>query len=354
MNYWFKNLVFEGGGAKGVAYLGAIEVLEREGILEKIERIGGTSAGAIIALLLGLHYTGKDLENLILNMNFIKMLFSFKELRYILKNFKERICNEFGFLEGDHFYNWIQDRVEEKTNNRNSTFRNIHDRKEKCSFKDMYFVGANISTGFAKIYSHVNTPDMEVAKAVRISMSIPGLFTVIRKDEQDDVCVDGGLINNYPIKLFDRKEYAPRYRSETEYYKEYNKILKKIGQEEKKLWMYNMETLGFKLDSREEKALFCHYEKPKSIKIKNIIQYGLRLGYTLYDIQSNIHLHSDDWHRTVYIDTLDVGTLSFMIKKSKKKELADSGRKCTEEYLKWINDPEAKTIPVNRPKSFLD
>jgi len=42
MNYWFKNLVFEGGGTKGVAYLGAVEVLKREGILQKIERIGWT------------------------------------------------------------------------------------------------------------------------------------------------------------------------------------------------------------------------------------------------------------------------------------------------------------------------
>jgi len=349
MNYWFKNLVFEGGGTKGVAYLGAVEVLKREGILQKIERIGGTSAGAINALLLGLNYTDKDLENIILNMNFVKLLFSFEELVYIFKNFKERINNEFGFLKGDRFYDWIQDRVEEKTKNRNSTFQEIHDKKEKCNFKDIYFIGANLSTGFAEVYSHVDTPDMEVAKAVRISMSLPILFTVIRKDKQDDVCIDGGLINNYPIKLFDRQEYAPKYKSETEYYKEYNKKLKKIGQERKKLWMYNKETLGFKLDSKEEKALFCDHKKPKSKKIKNIIQYALRLISTIYNIQSSIHLHSDDWHRTIYIDTLDVETLSFMIKKSKKKELADSGKKCTEEYLKWLNDPKADPVPANRP-----
>jgi len=347
MNYWFKNLVFEGGGAKGVAYLGAIEVLKREGILQKIERIGGTSAGAINALLLGLNYTDKDLEDIILNMNFVKMLFGVRECIYIFLNFKKRINNEFGFFKGDRFYNWIKDLIKKKTGNPNSIFQEIHDKKEKCNFKDIYFIGANLSTGFAEIYSHEDTPDMEVAKAVRISMSLPILFTVIRKDKQDDVCIDGGLINNYPIKLFDRQEYAPKYKRETEYYKEYNKKLKKIGQERKKLWMYNKETLGFKLDSKEEKALFCNYKKPESKKIKNIIQYALRLLSTIYNIQSSIHLHSDDWHRTIYIDTLDVGTLSFMINKSKKKELADSGKKCTEEYLKWLNNP--KEAPANRP-----
>lgn len=349
MNYWFKNLVFEGGGAKGIAYLGAIEVLKKEGILQKIERIGGASVGAIVALLLGLNYTGKDLENLILNMNFVKLLLSFEEVNYILKNFIKRINNEFGFLEGDGFYNWIQDRIEEKTKNRNATFQEIHNKKEEYNFRDMYFIGANISTGFSEIYSYEDTPDMEVARAVRISMSIPILFTVMRKNKQDDVCVDGGLIDNYPVKLFDQQKYAPKYRRETEYYKEYNKILKKTGQKEEKLWVYNKETLGFKLDSKKEKALFFYHEQLESKKIKNILQYILRLFSTIYNIQSSIHLHSDDWHRTVYIDTLDVGTLSFMIKKPKKEELIDSGKKCTEEYLKWLNDPEADPIPANRP-----
>jgi len=310
MNYWFKNLVFEGGGAKGVAYLGAIEALKREGILQKIERIGGTSAGAINALLLGLNYTDKDLEDIILNMNFVKMLFGTRECIYILLNFKKRINNEFGFLKGDRFYNWIKDLIKRKTGNPNSTFQEIYDRKEKYNFKDIYFIGANISTGFSEIYSHEDTPDMEVAQAVRISMSIPIFFTVIRKDKQDDVCVDGGLINNYPIKLFDRQQYVSKNRSETEYYKEYNEKLRKMGQEEN-LWMYNMETLGFKLDSKKEIAVFRNFEKPKSKKIKNIFQYLLGLISAMYN--------------------------------------ADSGKKCTEEYLKWLNDPKADPVPANRP-----
>jgi predicted acylesterase/phospholipase RssA len=70
MDYCFKNLVFEGGGAKGIAYLGALEVLKRKNILQKIERIGGTSAGAINALLLGLNYSNKELKTLLMDLNF--------------------------------------------------------------------------------------------------------------------------------------------------------------------------------------------------------------------------------------------------------------------------------------------
>ena len=50
--YRFRNLVFEGGGVKGVAYVGALNELHKRGILDSIERVGGTSAGAINAVLL--------------------------------------------------------------------------------------------------------------------------------------------------------------------------------------------------------------------------------------------------------------------------------------------------------------
>ncbi|EJR74746.1 hypothetical protein IK7_05534 [Bacillus cereus VD156] len=54
MAHTFRNLVFEGGGVKGRAYIGAIRALNEEGILPEIKRFGRTSTGAITALLLGL------------------------------------------------------------------------------------------------------------------------------------------------------------------------------------------------------------------------------------------------------------------------------------------------------------
>ncbi|MDQ7860327.1 patatin-like phospholipase family protein [Peribacillus frigoritolerans] len=62
MTYPFKNLIFEGGGVKGLAFVGALEILEENHILENIKRFGGTSAGAITALLLGLGYNAKQIR----------------------------------------------------------------------------------------------------------------------------------------------------------------------------------------------------------------------------------------------------------------------------------------------------
>lgn len=53
----FRNLVFEGGGVKGIAYVGAMEILQQRGQLDHILRVGGTSAGAINALIYAPGYT---------------------------------------------------------------------------------------------------------------------------------------------------------------------------------------------------------------------------------------------------------------------------------------------------------
>ena len=63
MNYNFRNLVFEGGGVKGIAYLGALEVLTERNIIQQAERIGGTSAGAINAVILGLGFTIEEISS---------------------------------------------------------------------------------------------------------------------------------------------------------------------------------------------------------------------------------------------------------------------------------------------------
>lgn len=66
----FKNLVFEGGGVKCIAYVGAIELLEQRGILKDIERLGGTSAGAINAVPLGCGYSNSERLEIFRKLNF--------------------------------------------------------------------------------------------------------------------------------------------------------------------------------------------------------------------------------------------------------------------------------------------
>src|SRR5690606_11605033 len=77
-----------------------------------------------------------------------------------------------------------------------------------AALPDLYVVGTNLSTGYAEFFSHERHPDMPLIEAVRISMSIPLFFAARRFGPRKDVYVDGGVILNYPVKLFDRLRYV--------------------------------------------------------------------------------------------------------------------------------------------------
>jgi NTE family protein len=68
---------------------------------------------------------------------------------------------------------------------------------------------------------------------------------------------------------------------------------------------------------------------------------------TIIESQGNTHLHGDDWQRTIYIDTLGVGTTDFDLSDTMKKKLEASGVKGAKAYFKWFNSPKSKA--VNRP-----
>lgn len=70
MSYQFENLVFEGGGVKGIAYGGALELLEAKGIMPQIKQTSGASAGAIAALLVGLGCSSADVTKILSAMDF--------------------------------------------------------------------------------------------------------------------------------------------------------------------------------------------------------------------------------------------------------------------------------------------
>ncbi|NNE55899.1 MAG: patatin, partial [Flavobacteriales bacterium] len=65
-----RNVVFEGGGIRGIAYCGALETLEQNGSLDKVERVGGTSAGAITACFMAVGYDANEIHDIIYYTNF--------------------------------------------------------------------------------------------------------------------------------------------------------------------------------------------------------------------------------------------------------------------------------------------
>jgi NTE family protein len=342
MVYHFKNLVFEGGGVKGIAYLGAMKVMQEKGILPNIKRVGGTSAGAINATLFALGYKLDEQRRILKKLDFN----NFMDDSWGLVRDTERLINKFGWYKGDFFHQWISGLVNNKLKNPNATFRDL----EAAGQPDLYVYGTNLSSHYGEVFSKEHTPSTRIADAVRISMSIPLFFAAFR-NARNDAYVDGGVLNNYPVKIFDREKYieeADRAKVgiETKYYKEENqKFMKKHPNSSR--YVYNMETLGFRLDSKQEIGVFRDGAEPVHNDIKDFFDYIKALVSTIMESQLNSHLHSDDWQRTIYIDTLGVGTTDFDLSEAMKSKLEQSGRAGATAYFDWYEKKSSN--PVNRP-----
>jgi NTE family protein len=337
----FRNLVFEGGGVKGIAYIGAMQVLSQRGYLgDPIRRVGGTSAGAINALIYALGYDIREQQEILNSTdfkNFMDSSFGF------VRDFR-RLWTDFGWHKGDFFTKWVGDLIEKQLGNKRATFQDLKD----AGHPGLYVIGTNLSTGFSETFSHERHPNMQLAEAVRISMSLPLFFRAMRVGSRKDVYVDGGVMLNYPVKLFDRERYidmenekeAARY---TEYYNRENAsfLLERPGRSP---YVYNRQTLGLRLDSEEEIGLFRYDEPVLGKEIKRFPEYARALVGALMQVQENTHLHSDDWQRTLYINTLDVKTTDFELSSEKKQELVEQGITGAENYFKWFENPDAEVV----------
>jgi NTE family protein len=338
----FRNLVFEGGGVKGIAYVGAMQILENRGILAGITRCGGASAGAINAFFFALGYTPFQQHEILRSTDFRDFMdSSFGMIRDI-----RRLAKSFGYHRGDFFEAWVGAHLEAEVGTARATFRDLREDGRP----ELHVIGTNLSTGFAEVFSHERHPDMAVVDALRISMSIPLFFQAVRHGPRDEVYVDGGLQLNYPVKLFDRERYiAPEAEGyaarRTEYYNAENARFA-LARPGRSPYVYNRQTLGMRLDTADRIGLFRYDEAPRGTPIRNFTGYARALLTGLMNVQEHVHLHSDDWQRTVYIDTLDVGTTDFDLSELKKQALVEQGIHGAENYFSWFEDPSE--APVNR------
>ena len=210
-----KNLVFEGAGVRGIAYCGAVQEMESKKMMDSIERVGGTSSGAIVALMISLGYSGKEIENIISETNFKK----FNDGKFFFIGGINRMKKYYGWYKGKKIEKWLEKIIKEKTGNENITFEELHQK----GFKDLYITGTSLNKQKPVIFSHETYPKMKIKDAVRISISIPLYFEPVYIDSTGkifnrpkqkqglDMMVDGGLLENFPIHIFDKPTTRPKY-----------------------------------------------------------------------------------------------------------------------------------------------
>ncbi|CAN5521033.1 hypothetical protein BH10BAC1_BH10BAC1_20790 [soil metagenome] len=330
MNYNFKNLVFEGGGVKGIAYGGALEVLNNMNIVKNIERVAGTSAGAINAAMLALGYTSAEVSKIIAETNFK----DFEDGTLFSEVFG--ITKKYGWYKGDKFKEWMGKYIKEKTGSSETTFKQLALLNRANGFKQLYVISTNLTRQQSMIFSHEpnHFPDTSIKDAVRMSMSIPLYFHSVMKD--NEVWVDGGVSWNYAVNLFDNEQYVAKKENS-----------EKVSYNTDASYVFNHETLGFRLDSTKVIEYNKDNWKSEPVKINNIKDYAVGLVNFLMEMANKKHLHQNDWNRTVFIDTLDVKTTDFKLSPAKIQELLASGRTGVNEYFKWKDgDAVWSKLPV--------
>ena len=170
------KLVLSGSGTLYPVFVGAILRLAEAGY--EIAEVCGTSGGALIAAALASGY--KPNEELV---KLIKNTLPAKNRLIDLSAFN--LFMHMGLIKGD--------RIE-------SMFGNYLAKTFKETKIPLHIVTTNIERKAARIFSTKDDPDVSIATVARASMSIPGVFSPVRI--QNELYVDGGVTANYMIDLF--------------------------------------------------------------------------------------------------------------------------------------------------------
>jgi NTE family protein len=192
------HLVFEGGGVKGVAYVGALQVLGENDLLEDVTSVAGTSAGSITALAVALGFTPDEITTLILNLDFEK----FEDGTFLTD--AARLFEDFGWFDGRYAECVFECMANRKLGKPDATFLDLHARVgAEPGFRDLYVVATDLDERDWVVMSHESErfASLPLARAARASMSIPFFFTA--QEIEGQTFVDGGVLRNYPIDVFD-------------------------------------------------------------------------------------------------------------------------------------------------------
>ena len=302
------DLVFEGGGLKGIGLVGAYSVLEERGY--RPQNVAGASAGAIVAALVAAGYTAAELRRTIEGCDFESLKDPAWEGRLPLFPRIVSILKDRGLYEGEAFLEWMGGLLESKGVR---TFGDLVRRPEaplRYRYKLQVMVSDLTEQRLLVLPKDahrlgIEDPDeLSVALAVRMSMSIPVFFEPVSftnpKTGREHLIVDGGMLSNFPLWLFDA---------------------------ERPLWP----TIGVKFVEKDPRAPLA----PSGSRggVFKFLDYARSLVETMMEAHDRFYLEESDFDRTIAIDALGVGTTEFDLPRERALKLYDSGRAAAEEFL---------------------
>lgn len=292
--------IFGGGGIRGLAYCGAYKALEENNI--RLTGCAGSSIGAVFASLLSIGYTYQEIYKILSDVSFDMFI----DINMDLKK-------ELAISKGKIFLEWIKDKIEKKFYGDSYKKGEMPPVKFKDIKKNLIIYSVDLTNIKFKEFSNVKTPDFEIARAVRASVSMPGLFTPL--ELEGNLLVDGDLLKSTPL-----------WRVSDTIKNSKDRIIE------------------FRLEDNET---------PK--KISNSIEYLNRVYNAICGFATDyiIDLYKEkDKFDYIKINTEDISVVDFLIPKEKKQELFETGYKKTQEYFKNYY-PQKKLLILNKYKTLI-
>ncbi len=315
-NKVYKNLVLEGGGVRGLAYPGALMVLEEQGILDSIQNVAGSSAGAIAGIMVALNYSSHEIDSVLHSLK----IQEFNDGRFFIGKIK-RVTKEYGLHKGVKLSDWIGNLIKYKTGHEDITFKGLHELHLKDpGFKNFYCTGTNISRQELEVFGWENWPDMKLKTAVHISSCIPFYFVPIAIDKQGnevspdqnlikyELYVDGGMLCNYPISIFDSCKNGGNPLVCTDL-------------------VYNPQTLGLKLERGAQIEVFDRNKTELApYDIESMNDYSSAVMNLLVEtINRRTPDLKNEKERTIYISYGKISGKPRKVSKAEKLELYNNG-----------------------------
>lgn len=311
----FTNLAIEGGGVRGIAFAGALGVLDSSGILKSVRHVAGTSAGAVHAMMLATGFSSAEATEITRDMRFQ----AFNDGGFIFIGGGIRMGRDFGYYKGEALGEYLGQLLQLKTGDADMTFGRLDSLAGADShYRHLYVVCTDLSYQKPLVISASNMPGMRIRDAVRASCTIPFYFTPLIVDDVGHplekttdsanwhMLVDGGLVANNPFFVFDSMPGK---------------------------------TLGLRL-VKPDRAAFVHAggTGASRFKISNIYDYTEACYLVMLEHQYNHFSPAVLQHQTVTIST---GNISPRIRRMKRKEvdlLIGNGAEAARTFLKHQKD----------------
>lgn len=307
------NAVFEGGGIRGIGHVGAACVFEKNGY--EFINLAGSSAGAIVASLLAAGYQCDEIKKEMKQLDYMKFRQDSFWGRFGIAGKAVSILFRYGIYSADFFEQWLNNLLIQKGK---VTFGDIK-KNDDCggSQYKLQITASDLTDQRLLILPEdlskfcIDPDTFPIAKAVRMSMSIPIYYEPYRLKDCNGLVhyiVDGGLLSNYPIWIFDHQNADCEYA-----------------------------TVGFKfVDPTKNNT----QERDTDM---NIIEYIMSIASTALNAKDKQYISNSkgDFQRTVAIptsiiidgETKNIGATDFDISRVESEALFQNGVKAANKFL---------------------